>query len=349
MKRLIRCLILFSPLLLIVVSLSFGEKFISPAMLLRSLFGHAQPEDKAIIHLLVSIRLPQTLQAFLCGGLLAVSGAAMQAVLRNPLAEPYVLGVSSGSAFGLVGSSLLGVSGLFWYQFGAAFIGGILAVTIVLIGSLRRRQPLSMVRIILLGVAVNAFFSALTMLMQSFLDPYQFSASVGLLMGEISLQGSAEIGTAAIIGIPSLVFLILRAPEMDILSQGRDGALTLGLSVDREMILALLWATFAAAVSVAMCGIIGFVGLAAPHIVRSLWGSSHRKLFPLSFLVGGRISSDSSFSQPSYFSRQRASSDGCHSTCRCSFVFLDYPMSRGYACLNYVRCQWFRVGFHLVH
>jgi len=264
-----------------------GERLTGPAVLFRILTGTSVATDRTAFSLLMNIRLPITLQAVLCGGLLAVSGAAMQAVLRNPLAEPYVLGVSSGSAFGIVGMSLLGISGASWVQFSAAFVGGVLAAGLVLGGALKRRQPLSMVKLILLGVAVNAFFSALTMLMQSFLDPYTFTASIGLLMGEISLQGSAEIAVAALIGLPAVFLIWMRAPELDILSQGHEHALTIGLAVDREMIRALLGATFSASVSVAICGIIGFVGLAAPHVVRALWGAGHRKLFPYSFLVGG--------------------------------------------------------------
>ena len=84
-----------------------------------------------------------------------------------------------------------------------------------------------------------------------------------------------------------MVLLFLRAPELDILSQGREGAVSIGLSVDREMVTALVWATFMAAVSVALCGIIGFIGLAAPHVVRALWGSGHRRLLPYSFVLGG--------------------------------------------------------------
>ena len=158
MRRLIRVLVLSSPLLLFLLSLAVGERTAGPALLFRALSGQPLSGDSDVLRLLVHIRLPLTLQAFLCGGLLAVSGAALQAVLRNPLAEPYVLGVSSGSAFGMVSASLLGVSGVFWMQFGAAFGGGLLAVGLVLGGALRRKRPLNMVRLILLGVAVNAFF-----------------------------------------------------------------------------------------------------------------------------------------------------------------------------------------------
>ena len=282
MKKVLRVLLLFSPLLLFGFSLSVGEKWAGPADIIRALSG-----GNAILTSLIRIRFSFALQALLCGGLLAVSGAAMQAVLRNPLAEPYILGVSSGSAFGMVVVSLFGASGLFWVQFGAAFAGGVFAVALVLGGALRRRRPLSMVRIILLGVAVNAFFSALTMLLQSFLDPTRFAASVGLLAGSISLRGWEEIAVALLIGFPALLFLWFRSPELDILSQGREEAVSIGLAVDRETVAALVCAAFAASVSVALCGIIGFVGLAAPHVVRALWGSGSRRLFPLSFIAGG--------------------------------------------------------------
>jgi len=287
MRRFLRVVVLFSPLLAFCFSLIFGERVADPAILYRFFFGTLLPEDSVTLNLVISIRLPLTIQAFLCGGLLAVAGGAMQAVLRNPLAEPYILGVSSGSAFGLVAAALLGVGGYFWIQFGAAFVGGLLAVAIVLGGAVRRKQPLNMVRLILLGVAVNAFFSALTMLMQSFLDPYQFTASVGLLMGEVSLQGPVAIGIAAFVGIPAVLFIWCRAPELDILTQGRDQAMSIGLAVDREMVWALVAATFASAIAVSMCGIIGFVGLAAPHVVRALWGGRHKWLLPVSFLIGG--------------------------------------------------------------
>lgn len=287
MKRLLRFLLSVMPLAAAVAALLPGEVPVTPAALVRLLCGTATPADLLAARVLLEVRLPMALQAFLCGGLLGISGAALQAVLRNPLAEPYVLGVSSGCALGMVLAALCGAGGIFLVQSGAAFLGGTAAAALVLAGAFGRGRVLSLGRLVLLGVAVSAFLSALTMLVQSFLDPWRFAASVGLLMGEITLLAPGELLLAAGLALPAVAYLLYRAPELDILSQGREAALVTGVSADRVLTATVAAASLATAVSVALCGVVGFIGLAAPHAVRMLRGTSRKRLFPLSFLTGG--------------------------------------------------------------
>jgi len=267
----------------VIFSLFSGSIAISPAQFFTQLFNGGGEAVRVI----VQFRLPVVVQAFLCGGILAVAGAALQAVLRNPLAEPFMLGVSSGCALGLVLASALGFFQIFWLRTAFSFVVGLLAVFIVFAGAFRFKLGLSLTGIILSGVIVNAFFSAAIMFVQSLLVPFEFKSSIGFLMGNFTVLSWAEIIPIYSIAMVAVFILFFLSPEMDLFSLGREQAVSLGVDTGKVLLLILITASMITAVTVSLSGVIGFVGLIAPHAVRFVRGGRHRGLLPLSFLAGG--------------------------------------------------------------
>lgn len=281
-------LLTFACLLSLVFGLGWGSTATPLPDLVRGLFQDGQDQAaRAARDILVRFRLPRVVQAFLCGGLLAVAGAALQAVLRNPLAEPFVLGVSSGSALGLVLGGLLGLGASFWARSGFAFVIGMAAVGAVLLGAWRARSGLDATTVVLAGVIVNAFASSALMVLQSLLGPLAFKNSVSLLMGRFTVLGWQELGMVALTALVPFTWLLSRAPEHDILSLGPEQARSLGIRPLSLLVLTVVAASVLTAVTVALCGVIGFVGLVAPHAVRRLGIYRQRALLPVSFVAGG--------------------------------------------------------------
>lgn len=255
---------------------------------LWSLFAGTATDAEHIRHVIFDLRLPLTVQAFLCGGGLAFAGAVLQAVLRNPLAEPYVLGVSSGSAFGLVAGASAGFAGAFHSRLFFSAAGGAAVTLLVFAGARRGRNGSATVHLILAGVIVNALFSALTMLLQSLFSPVEFKSSVALLMGRFSLMPWDGIVLGGAVVLLLCLFLWLRySPELDLMLLGEDQAAVMGVAVGSVRTVAVSCTALITAVSVALCGVVGFVGLVAPHAVRFLLGARSSRLLPAVFAVGG--------------------------------------------------------------
>ena len=229
------------------------------------------------------IRLPRVIVALLVGMGLGVSGAALQGLFRNPLADPYVIGTSAGGALGAA-VSILFFGGAFLPI--AAFCGACGSIfTVYLIA---RQGTRASVEILLLsGVAVSFFLSA----MLSFL---MYRAGQNLhqiiywLMGGLWNADWNSVWTGCLI-IPGIVVLVLAGRELDILSFGEEEASTLGVNTERVKILLLAVSAFVTAVAVSIAGSIGFIGLITPHLVRSLTGPQHRFMIPVTALVGGFI------------------------------------------------------------
>ncbi len=256
-----------------------GEEFLS------ILLGGGDPLDRFFV---LELRLPRVVLGLLVGGGLALAGAVFQALLRNPLAEPYILGISGGAAAGAVGVLALGLAGAAsWYLPGAAFAGALLAIALVfgVAASADRRLD---VRVLLLsGVVVGAFFSAVIALVLALSDAPTVRGAVMWMMGSLSGASWRTVGIVAAYTVPAGLFLLALARPLNLMAIGEDTASYLGTNVEGTKRIAYGVASLVAAAGVAFVGVIGFVGLVVPHGVRLVVGPDHRILLPLSALAGG--------------------------------------------------------------
>lgn len=269
----------------LVLSLSVGPFPVSPGAVLRGLRGPASGEEETAIRVLLDLRLPRALLGLLAGGALSASGVAFQALLRNPLADPYLLGVSGGAAVGalvallvLPSSSPLPVS-LF------AFLGASLASSAVFLAA-RRRGGISRERLILMGVVIGAFLNALILMIVALSPPGRIPGAIYWLMGDLSLGTLPRVGALVPYVAAGAGALLLLARGMDLMLLGDEEAFHAGLPVERIKGVVYLSASLLAASVVAVSGLIGFVGLIVPHAARILVGSGHRRLLPAAFLLG---------------------------------------------------------------
>jgi ABC-type Fe3+-siderophore transport system permease subunit len=251
----------------------------------RVLDFRAEVNPDAVI--LFRARVPRVLLAAIVGGALAVSGAALQALLRNPLAEPHLVGISSGAALAAVIAlvALPVVVGHALVAPIAAFAGALLSIWIVvrlaLVGE--RVEPYTL---LLIGVIYNAFSGALLMFINSIVDLYQAHGVLFWLMGHVGTREYPVIGALAVYSLAGLGLLFWHARDLDCLSLGDERAAELGVDVEwaRRMVFVAAALLIGAVVSVS--GLIGFVGLVVPHLMRLLLGADHRMLLPTSYLAG---------------------------------------------------------------
>ena len=280
----------------LVLSVAVGPVFIPPGTLLRILANGLPgvaiqpdwPENFATI--VQQVRLPHSILILLTGAALGGSGAAYQGVFRNPLADPYLIGVASGAGLGAVfamavrwPSSLFGLYAIPV----AAFLGA--ALTILLVYSLARvGKSLPTTTLILAGVAISAFASSLT----SFLmlrSNQELRRAIGWLMGGSIMSGWEPVLAILPYILFGLLLLLSSGHALNVLQFGEEQATQLGLPAERVKALLLLAASLTTAAAVAFSGVIGFVGLIVPHLVRLLWGADYRRLMPLSILGGGTL------------------------------------------------------------
>jgi iron complex transport system permease protein len=244
---------------------------------------HADAGAAAIVR---DLRAPRVILAFLVGGSLAICGAALQAMIRNPLAEPYLLGLSSGAGLGAVIAIASRAAGA-WAVPLAAFAGALGAVALVYRLSLVSGRRLDPHVLLLSGVVVGSFAGALMSAIMVLSDaPGVRNAFLWLLGGFGTASWRALAVFAAYAAIP-LALLLFHARSLDLIALGDEPAHHLGAEVDRIRRLVYLCTALLTAASVATCGIIGFVGLVIPHAVRTMFRPLHRSLLPLVFLMGG--------------------------------------------------------------
>jgi iron complex transport system permease protein len=269
----------------LVLAIGVGAAGVPVSTVLRVFAGGGDETARTIV---LQLRLPRAFVAFLAGGALAVSGAVFQALLRNPLAEPYVLGVAGGAAVGAVSGVVFGVA-----KFAPAAVpllalaGALFAIVLVFRVAQRVGRALDTRVLLLAGVVVAAFFNAVILLLLTFADVESFRSAVFWMMGSLS---GATWRTAMLLAaylVPALVILFAQARPLNALSIDEETALYLGTRVERVKVICYIVASLAVAVSVASCGVIGFIGLIVPHAVRLSWGSDHRVLLPASFAGGG--------------------------------------------------------------
>jgi iron complex transport system permease protein len=219
------------------------------------------------------------------GGALSICGVVMQSILRNPLAEPFVLGLSGGAAVGSILFILLGLS-ITGGGFLFSFAGAIITLFVVLVLS-KRKSGFSTTRIILTGVIVNAFFTAFIMFVITTTSDELLHSILFWLYGDLSGSAYVNVGILAIILVLSFSTIYIFARHLNILGVNEELGYQLGIEVERVKYMLLILVSILTAFAVSLSGIIGFVGLIVPHLMRMAFGSDHRLLLPASLVFGG--------------------------------------------------------------
>lgn len=262
------------------VALSLGSLHIPVSAVWTALTGG----EAGGMDVVLQLRLPRAIAGFACGGLLALAGALMQVLLRNPLADPYVLGISGGAGVGamfaiLLGLPILGIDGL--------ALAGALGAMFIVFGLARGDGSWTQTRLLLTGVIVAAGCGALIALMLAIAPEHKLRGMLFWLMGD--LGQSTHWWPPVLALIVALALAVPYARELNLLSRGLMQARALGVSVDRLRYIVYLLASLATAASVTTAGSIGFVGLVVPHLVRLATGNDQRLLLPASVLAGGSL------------------------------------------------------------
>jgi iron complex transport system permease protein len=267
----------------LVMAVAVGAVHVPPGRILDALAGRADDITRVIV---LDLRLPRAAAAMLIGAGLAVAGTVFQALIRNPLAEPYILGVSGGAAVAAV--AVIGFAGSVagWAVPVAAFSGGVGAIVLVFRIAASVGRALDTRVLLLAGVVVGAFFNALIMLLLTLADVETFRSAVFWMMGSLASATWPTVGLLAVSTLPALAVLLALARPFNLMAIGEETALYLGTPVERVKRAAYLIASLLVAAGVAAAGVIGFVGLIVPHALRLVWGSDHRFLLPGSALAG---------------------------------------------------------------
>lgn len=269
-------------LLACLVGLAVGAVSLAPRAVVAALLSPEAP-SAAIVR---EIRLPRVLLAFLVGGSLGVSGAALQALVRNPLADPYLLGISGGAGLAAVLAMAFGLGGA-WGVPLVAFLGGLAAVGLVYRLSTVAGSRLDPRVLVLAGVVVSAFTGSLMTAVLTLSSAEQLRNAFLWLLGGFSGAAWGTLLVFLVYGALPLGLLFSAARALDLLSLGEEPAQSLGLDAPRARRLVYLSTSLLTAASVAVCGVVGFVGLVAPHALRGLLGPAHRRLLPAVFLASG--------------------------------------------------------------
>lgn len=287
MNKRILCLgIGLSPFLFAAVSLLWGAYAISPSVVAKVLVSGlflAEPSDSGTaLAILWDIRLPRIVLAAVVGAALSGGGVALQGIFRNPLVDPFILGLSAGAAFGCALSIALFPQfpvqvAAFLFSLAASFIAYALA---------KSQGGVSRLHLVLAGIVISAFFSALVSILKFLVDPHKLVSIVYWLLGSFALAEWSSVGIASLgMGLACIPLILMRW-RLNALSMGEDEALALGIPVERDRLLFIGAASLAVGSAVSVSGIIGWVGLMVPHLTRMLVGPDHRLLMPASLAAG---------------------------------------------------------------
>ncbi len=277
-------------------SIRVGSYYISPFEIISALIG--KYEGDTLHHVIWNIRLPRSIGAIVAGASLGLAGLIMQNVLKNPLASPFTLGVTQGAAFGaafaiiILGAGKIHAAGNVgitmtsqYVVVVSAFSGALLTVMLILfLSSLRNMGTES---IILAGVAVSALWASATMLMQYFASDVHVSATVFWTFGDLGKTGWMQNSIMSAVLILALIYFIYNSWNYNALLWGDESAKSLGVNVRTIRISSMIIASLLVSAATAFLGIIGFIGLISPHIVRFMIGNDHRFLVPYTALFGG--------------------------------------------------------------
>jgi len=246
------------------------------------------PGENIDYEILVGIRLPRVILAALVGAALACCGVVLQAILRNPLADPYILGISSGAGLGAIIAVLSGSTWSFWGGSPIAvfaFAGALMTVWLVwLIGHFTGKSQVT--SLLLAGVVINAFFSAVIMFLTSIAKSEQVHSTIFWLMGNITEKSLSVLWASAGCILAGIIGLFSISHRLNILTFGDQEAKALGVDTAKTRVVAFGFAAFVTAIAVSLSGLIGFVGLIIPHGVRLVFGPDHRQLLPVSAIIG---------------------------------------------------------------
>jgi iron complex transport system permease protein len=289
-RRLVVALGVLGVVLLVVavVALFVGSAGLSPRAVARALTGRAGPESvEAIVTL--QLRLPRVLAATLAGGGLAVAGVAFQGLTRNPLAEPSILGVSSGAAFGVVlaqifglGLSALDALGVATFAFAGALLAAAVVYAIAAVPG-----GLSIQTLLLGGVIVGIFFTSAITVLISIVDFNRLGGVVHWLLGNLAPIPAGALGLFAVLALGGVGLVLRHARELNLLALGEEAAVQLGVDAESLKRRIFLAAALLTGTVVAFTGPIGFVGLVVPHALRGLLGQDNRLLVPTALVAGG--------------------------------------------------------------
>ena len=275
----------------VVVGLSVGSSSVGGAgFVVDALLGSLTATERTIFF---DARLPRVVFAVAVGASLACAGAVFQAVLRNPLADPYILGVSGGAALGA--TTMLTLAGtafgaLRWGVPGAAFVGALGAIAlIVMVSKWGPGGRMSTYVLLLTGVVFNAFAASLIMFMKAVVNAQKAQELLFYLMGTLSVESTSTAETLVVVALATLSIagVMVFARDLNVMALGDESALALGVDVERVRRRAVVLSSLGVAVSVAYTGLIGFVGLVVPHGIRLAIGPDHRILLPLCAILGG--------------------------------------------------------------
>jgi iron complex transport system permease protein len=298
-KRLVFIIGIIATVVIALFAVSAGSLDISPAEVIKTLFGQGTDLSQLVV---MNIRLPRIVAAILVGAILAVSGAVMQCVLRNPLASPSTLGVSQGAAFGAALGIIVFGGGVVNSSSAAtaitinnpyivtlcAFICGSLS-TVVVIALSQLKRDLGPAGLILAGVALSSLFAGGSTLLQYFADETKISTVVFWTFGNMGAAGWPELLILAIVFVAVTLYFVLNRWNYNAMISGADTAKSLGVNTRTIMLTSMCVGTLAAAVAVSFVGIISFVGLVAPHIMRRFVGNDYRYLIPCSAAAGALL------------------------------------------------------------
>jgi iron complex transport system permease protein len=265
----------------LLLALAVGSLPVAFSELVETLLA---PSSGVVHDVVWQLRVPRALAAFACGGLLALAGALLQVLLRNALADPYVLGVSGGAALGALLALTLGLSApalSVW-----SFVGASGAIAIVF-ALTYRAGDWNVYRVLLTGVVLSAGLSALISLMLVLAPEAQVKGMLFWLMGDLSQAESPMVSCFVLLGL--MAFAVMAARDLDLLALGELKARSLGVAVSRLKLAVFAAAAAATVAAVVLGGTIGFVGLITPHVVRLAGVANHRALIPISVLLGGAV------------------------------------------------------------
>lgn len=289
--RLVLALVALVATLVVVaaVAVLLGSARIAPGAVVNVLAGRAGPESTEAV-VILSLRLPRIAAAVIAGGALAVAGVGFQGLTRNPLAEPSVLGVSSGAAFGVVIGQLVGTGGgvvadavrLTLFGFGGALLAGLAVYLIASVGG-----GLPVHTLLLAGVIVGIFFASATTVVTSLLDINRLGGIVHWLLGNVSPIAPAPLGVFVALAGLGFALIVGRSRQLNLLALGEEAALHLGVDAERLKLRIFVGAALLTASVVAFAGPIGFVGLVVPHALRLVLGPDNRVLAPAALIAGG--------------------------------------------------------------
>jgi iron complex transport system permease protein len=285
--RIILITLLLSMVLMMssIIAISVGSSGTHFLETLAILVGNSDP-DSVSSTIIWQIRLPRVILAAFVGGTLALGGLVFQALLRNPLAEPYILGISGGSAIGAILAMLIGLSyfpGVAVFSFTGSLL--VLAIVTTLAGTTMGNTKLSRDSLLLGGVMMNAFCAAVIMFLISMTRSFQVQHILYWLMGDLAALQKGQLSILLLV-VPCFVAIFILARPMNLLLLGRETAAAMGINVKKTVLLLLVVTSLMVSIIVSLSGLVGFVGLVIPHIFRMVLGPDHRLLVP-SCLLGG--------------------------------------------------------------